>query len=311
MESFDCLPKVMPLAFLPCWWTHSRDTDLRGDWLGPLCPAGAREEKAQRARREPSSPHWPSFPLRALVLCPPGVLDPAWRGVTVSSVWLPQKAGDGSQCITGWQSRQSQHVISIHLFPNRSLSGSRRGQEGVGGEEQGKVDGVGADGEKEEGGEEKWEKRGKRTKREVEGEEGDEERRRVRNAEGGQRCVMMKEGVREKAEGPKRGLGEGSRGVGGTGEKGDQKGCKGMQSVHSIGHFCQGTQAGGSSGRGAERREARRLQTTSSFIFLFSQSWLVPHLLGGPRANARSRRWSSEGHACVRWGSRRPQQMPL
>lgn len=74
------------------------------------------------------------------------------------------------------------------------MSGSRRGQEGVGGEKQGKIDGVGADGEKEDGGEEKWEKRGKRTKRAVEGEEGDEERRRVRNAEGGQRYVMMKEG---------------------------------------------------------------------------------------------------------------------
>ena len=110
--------------------------------------------------------------------------------------------------------------------------------------------------------------------------------------------------------GAQRGLGEGSRGVGGTRENGEQQGCKGMQSVRID--FCKGTQAGGSSEGGVERQEARRLKTTSSFIFLFSQSWLVPPVLGGPRANTRSRRWSSEGHARVRWGSRRlPADAPL
>lgn len=116
-------------------------------------------------------------------------------------------------------------------------------------------------------------------------------------------------GMREKEEVPKEDSERGTRVWEGQGRMVTSKASREC-SVRTD--FCKGTQAGGSSEGGAERQEARRLKTTSSFVFLFCQSRLVSPLLGGPRANTRSRRWSSEGNACVRWGSRRlPADAPL
>lgn len=135
----------MPLASLLYSCIPSRITLLRGaDGALWYCWGLGR---GGPGRGDGPAHAGPRLPPQAPALCPSSVLDPTQRGVTVSSVWLPQKASDGSQCITGWQSRQSRSVISIHLSPTAPCQEAREARLGGGGRKRGRWMGWGLRGQ--------------------------------------------------------------------------------------------------------------------------------------------------------------------
>lgn len=193
-----------------------------------MLAAGAWEKEAQRKQREPS------LPPQAPVLCPSRVLDPTLPGATLSSVWLRRKPATAPNASPGGSHARagvSFPSIFFQPLPVRARLGG-----GGWGEEEGKMDGVGAErpgGRQEQRRKRMAKRRGRKERREGRGRRGPRERllKEVRkNEKGGEVGVMKKAGASESEDrGAQKKTGRGEAGM--RKEEGEvgQDGCKGTE----------------------------------------------------------------------------------